>query len=480
MGGIDNMYREKLDAYIEGKREEMLRDLSALVSIPSMRGEPEEGKPYGEAPARVLDAMANLMNDYGMTVTDYEHYAVAGDYGPGEKELDILAHLDVVPVTEDWTVTKPFVPLIKDGRIYGRGTADDKGPAIAALYAVRAVREMGIPLKRSVRLICGSDEECGSSDLKYYYGIEKEAPCTFTPDADFPLINLEKARLAKSFSACPGPSSVLASFSGGDKVNVVPGKAEMILRAGAEDSLQERIEKLAQETADKTGTAFYTERTAEGLKILVKGTAAHASSPQNGTNALTALLSFVKLLLEEKPFENEEPMKRLASLLSVFPHGDTTGEAAGIRMSDEISGELTQNLGILRYDGETGIILGEFDIRAPLCADDNNLTAVIDRKLSEAGFEPEKKMLKKAHYVPADTPFVKILLESYEKYTGEKGVPLYTGGGTYVHELERGVAFGCMREGVDNHMHGDDEFMEIDTLVMSAKIFADVIVRICG
>ena len=88
--------------------------------------------------------------------------------------------------------------------------------------------------------------------------------------------------------------------------------------------------------------------------------------------------------------------------------------------------------------------------------------------------------MKPAHYVPADSSFVQTLLGSYERYFGKKGTPLYTGGGTYVHELERGVAFGCMIEGVDNHMHGDDEFMEISTLLISAKVFADVIVKLCG
>ena len=159
------MYREQIEAYIDGKKDEMLTDLQTLVRIDSQRGTPEEGMPFGEGPARVLKEASALMEKAGLTVTNYDNYVVTGDFGPGEKALDILAHLDVVPVTKDWTVTQPFEPLIRDGRIYGRGTADDKGPAVAALYAIRAVRELGLPIKHSVRLILGSDEECGSSDL---------------------------------------------------------------------------------------------------------------------------------------------------------------------------------------------------------------------------------------------------------------------------------------------------------------------------
>ena len=474
------MYKQQIDAYIDSKKEEMLADLSALVAINSVRGEAAPGKPYGEGPAKVLDAMLSLMERYGLAVTDYDHYAVTGDFGEGEKELDILAHLDVVPVTEDWTVTAPFTPLVKDGRIYGRGTSDDKGPAIAALYAIRAVKELGIPLKKSVRLICGSDEECGSSDLEYYYGKEQEAPCTFTPDADFPLINLEKARLAKPFTCevPAGSGAGVASFMSGDKVNVVPGKAQLTLR-GVDVSTAGAAAKEAQET---TGAAFsVTENPADGtVSILVKGTAAHAASPQEGNSALTAAMTFVSALVERGVLADNPAALAFARLNRIFPHGDTCGKAAGIAMEDEVSGALTQNLGIVQYDSRDGKLTGQYDMRAPLCANDENLTAVIDRCLKVAGFTPEEGNMKPAHYVPADSAFVQTLLGSYERYFGKKGRPLYTGGGTYVHELERGVAFGCMVEGVDNHMHGDDEFMEIDTLLISAKIFADVIVKLCG
>ena len=479
------MYKEKIDAWLDSKKEEMLADLTALVAIDSTRGEAKEGMPYGEGPAAALAAMSDLMSRAGMKVRNYENYMIAGDFGEGEKELDILAHLDVVPVTEDWTVTKPFEAKVVGDRIYGRGTSDDKGPAIAALYAIRAIRELGIPLKRSVRLLCGSDEECGSSDLDYYYNIEKEAPCTFTPDADFPLINLEKARLAKSFEASyeadvnPGTPRILCAAAG-DKVNVVPGKALLTISGISQETVEAACEKAARNTG-----AFFTVKPAEtesgsepAVEILVKGTAAHASTPEKGNNAATAMMVLIGILCDVTDLKNDPAAQLLGGLLKVFPHGDTTGEAAGIRMADELSGALTQNLGVLRV--ENGNICGEFDMRAPLCANDENLTQVIDGCLARAGFTSEDRKMKKAHYVPADSDFVRKLLDSYERYTGQKGEARAIGGGTYVHELERGVAFGCAFDEVDNHMHGDDEFMEIPVLLMSAKIFADAILKICG
>ena len=145
------MYREKIDAYIDSKKDEMIEDLKTLVRIDSQRGRAKEGKPFGDGPAKVVAAAEGLMKQYGLQTTNYDNYVVTGDFGTQEKALDILTHLDVVPVTEDWTVTEPFQPKVVDGRIYGRGTADDKGPAIAALYALRAIRELGLPMKKRWR-----------------------------------------------------------------------------------------------------------------------------------------------------------------------------------------------------------------------------------------------------------------------------------------------------------------------------------------
>lgn len=469
-----NEYREKLDAYLDGKQDEMLADLSALIRIDSTKGEAAEGKPFGEGPAAAVAAMQGLLEKYGLRVTNYDNYVVTGDLdGEGEKALDILAHLDVVPVSDEWTVTAPFEPKVVGDRIYGRGTCDDKGPAIAAVYAVRAIRELGIPLKRGVRLIFGSDEECGSSDLEYYYAREKEAEYTFTPDGDFPVINIEKARLAKAFrAACTSGEALpkLVRLTGGDKANVVPGRAEVLV-AGLDEAAAAPI---LDECAKATGAAYSSEHAADGLLIRVKGRTGHASTPEMGINAVTALLELIARL----PLADSEAVKRLRALRDLFPHGDTCGEALGVKMADEISGELTMSLDVLHYDGQE--VCGEFDCRAPLCATDENLTEKVREDLAGAGLTMDEGAMRPAHHVSADSDFVRTLLDSYERNFGKKGKPLAIGGGTYVHELERGVAFGCSIEGVDTHMHGDDEFMEIPVMMLSAKIFADTIVRLCN
>ena len=477
-------YKERIDAWVDAHTEEMIEDLKQLVRIPSMKGEALEDMPYGREPARALEAMSGLMERYGLKVTNYRNYCVTGDLpGQGEKALDILAHLDVVPVSDTWTKTQPFEPKVEGDRIYGRGTSDDKGPAIAALYAMRAVRELGFDLREGVRLICGSDEECGSSDLEYYYQFEKEARYTFSPDADYPLINIEKGHLSKTFckkgaigAAKEGKIRVI-SLQGGDKSNVVPGRASMVLAGTSADALA----RAAGETADETGAAFSCTDQEDGtVLVLVSGRTGHAASPENGINSLTASLAFLGRL----DLADREAERSLMAVSKLWPFGDHHGEALGVPYEDEQSGALTMTLDILSFSAPAGdpayTIEGCYDSRAPMCADDRNLTDKIRARLAEEGFEMEEGGMVPAHCVSADSELVRRLLESYELYFGKKGEPVAIGGGTYVHHLERGVAFGCAVPEVDNRMHGDDEFMEIPMLVKSAKIFADAILRLCS
>ncbi len=468
-------YTEKLDRWVDDHREELTEDIAALVRIDSTKQEAKEGMPFGEGPAKAVAAMQALMEKYGLVTRNYENYCIAGDLaGAGEKTLDMLAHLDVVPVSRDWTKTQPFEPLVEGNLMYGRGTSDDKGPAVAALYAMRAIKELGIPLKHGVRLICGSDEECGSSDLEYYYGIEKEAEYTFSPDANFPLINIEKARLEKKIEAdlpedYKTPS--ILEIEAGSKSNVVPGTADAVFHGLKE----EQIKAAAEEVAAKTRAVITWEVRDDREVIHVKGQTGHAAMPDNGSvNALTALL----MLITKLPLANTKTTRTICGLAEMFPFGDFHGAALGVDLKDEESGELTISLDVLSL--QNGHLSADFDCRAPLCATEENLTEKVRSEAAKRGMKMEEGKMTPAHYVSADSPLVKTLLGSYEHYFGKPGKPMAIGGGTYVHELKNGVAFGCEVEGFDNHMHGDDEVVDLDVMVKSAKIFADAILQLCG
>lgn len=180
--------QEKIHEYLSVHRDEMVEDIKTLIKVDSARAEALPGKPYGEGAAEALLAGLSLFEKHGFLGKNWDNYAIDTVINGKELGLDILAHLDVVPGGDGWTKTTPFEPIVEDGKMYGRGTSDDKGPAVAALYAMKAVRDLGFELDKDVRLILGSDEECGSSDIAYYFGKNTHAPMTISPDADFPLV----------------------------------------------------------------------------------------------------------------------------------------------------------------------------------------------------------------------------------------------------------------------------------------------------
>lgn len=468
------MYKEQIEKYIEAHKDHMVEDIKALVRIDSQRGQAKEGMPFGEGPALCLKKAEEMLKGYGFKVTNYDNYVITADLNEKEKQLDILAHLDVVPVSDEWKITKPFEPVLINGNLYGRGTADDKGPAIAALYAMKAIKDLNIPVKKNVRLILGSDEECGSSDIEYYYSKEQEAPMTFSPDAEFPVINIEKGGLSSTFEGTYEEVAELPrllSIKSGDKTNVVPGKAVALVEGLDKDIILKEAEKI---TATYGITFAINEEENNILKVQCRGNATHASTPQSGNNALTGLLK----LLVNLPLAPSEAFTKLKAVEKLFPHNDYYGEALGVDMEDELSGKLTMCFSIFDYN--TTAFKGAFDCRAALCATNENLRDVMKAKMMENGIKLNDCEVYPSHHVDENTEFVQTLLRSYESFSGKEGKAIAIGGGTYVHHLKNGVAFGCGDLEVDNHLHGDDEFISLDMLVMSMKIFADVIIKLCN
>lgn len=469
------MYKKQIEEYFDSHKDEMLKDICDLIRIKSDKGEPKENMPFGEGPAKALEAALKLADSMGFKTKNYDNYVGTVDFNDKEKGLDILGHLDVVPASDEWTVTQPYEPVIKDGKLYGRGSADDKGPSIAALYALKAVKDLGIDLSKNVRLILGTDEECGSSDIEHYYAIEKEAPMTFSPDAEFPVINIEKGRLAPEFTSEFAEDKTLprvVSVKGGVKANVVPDKAQAVV----EGFSLEEVQKYCADAESKLNVKFTAVEENGTVVINAKGNGAHASTPENGDNALTAILELVTSM----KCADSEGFKKLCSVSKLFAHNDHEGEHLGVKMSDELSGKLSLAFTMFEYDGTH--LSGTFDSRSPICANDENFTEVVRANLAKEGLilgTADSDKLNPAHHVSADSDFVRTLLKCYEQYTGLKGECLAIGGGTYVHHLKNGVAFGCALPGTDNKMHGDDEFAVVDELVVSAKIFTQVIIDLC-
>ena len=345
--------------------------------------------------------------------------------------------------------------------MYGRGTNDDKGPSLAALFAMRAIREAGIPLRKGIRMILGCDEESGWEDMEYYGAHERIPDVGFSPDASFPLINTEKGMMVLALHAPASEKGLkILELSAGDRVNVIPGECTALIEGGEETAARVRA------YAGETGLPYTAEVTAGGVRVTATGIPGHSAYPEGKRNAIGMML----LLLRELGAVG--PVAELAELIGT----DHDGKKLGCACEDAVSKQLTCNLGILRLQG--GEWYATLDFRCPVTADQELLKRNATAALK--GFRVETETQKPPHHVPADSELVTALLAAYDEETGLKGEPMSTGGGTYAKVLKQGVAFGALFPDEEDLAHQADEYEEIDRLILAAKIYANALVRLAG
>lgn len=467
-------YSQNISDYIESHKDEMINTLAELVKIPSVKGEAENNKPFGKYPASALEKALDICNSFGFKTKNIDNYAGHADLSDMETELAVLCHLDVVPAGNDWTYN-PF-ELYNDsenGLLFGRGTIDNKAPAVAVMYAMKAIKDLNIPLKKNVRFVMGTDEENGSSDMKYYLSKEKMPSKVFTPDGSYPLINIEKGMIrlsfSKKFNSDNQNSKKIISINGGKTINAVSGLAYAELFGFSDDE----IKKAVSDT--DMSVKFDIKHENEIIKITAYGTDAHASTPEKGDNAITAIINLISALCTDNSEMSGYNIKILSSL---YPYGETDGASCGIKCSDEKSGSLTSVLSVLKFD-ENGF---EFknDIRFPVSENCDSIINKIRNLFSKYEIDMEILLKDEPHYTDENSSFIKSLLKVYEDITGFKGECIAIGGGTYVHNINGGVAFGAEFPDEDNNMHGADEHIKTESFLLNAKIIANAIIEICG
>ena len=473
--------KAKIDEWFERHSSEMLSDIGRLIEINSVRTKKEDGAPYGVMSRKALSTAESILKEKGFDVDVFEDMVITSTFGPAPALLGILAHVDIVEAGEGWE-TDPFKLTEKDGKLYGRGIVDNKGPAVAAIYAVCCVRDICPELSHGVELIFGSGEEVGWDDIKQYVKKNTTPPNVFTPDAEFPIVNIEKGRFMPVFGAKwerDTSSPRVVSVTGGTTPNIVPNKAV----ATIEGLSLADVERFCSDFSEKTGATFTacasddSCRADNGLiSITAEGTAAHASLPHLGNNAQTALLK----MLAAMPFAKSDGFEYLCKLSRLFPHGDSAGKALGIYFKDDKTGEITVNFGVLRFTEYE--FSGNFDARTPSAADDADLFGMTKAALDNEGILISMHQINGCHHTPEETPFVQNLLNIYEEYTGEKSKCLAIGGQTYVHDIDGGVAFGMVMPDTPDHnnIHNAGEYIRKDRLLISAKMFAKVIIDTCG
>ena len=451
----------------QAKKDDILRDLDELIAIDSSEDLNNTSKEYpvGPGPVRAMKKFLSFAERDGFHIKNVDNYAGRVDYGEGEKRLGIIGHMDVVPAGDGW-VTDPFKMLIRDGKIIGRGSADDKGPALAAYYGMLLLKEAGFKPKKKIDFIVGTNEETNWVGIDYYLKHEPTPDQVFSPDAEYPIINGEQGiyTLVLKFKDDDHKGSVvLKEFKAGIAENVTPQKVYATIQA---DNLDEIKTKFDQFLADNNLEGQF-DIDGNVAKIELTGQGAHASAPQVGRNAAT----FLGLFLDQFDFAGRD--KNYLHFLADVEHEDFQGKKLGIFHHDDLMGDLSSAPSVFEYN-EGGDAILKDNIRYPQGTDPDTMVKQVSEKFGDI-LTPSFVSFEEPHYVPGDDPLVKTLLAVYERQTGKKGHEVVIGGGTYGRLFKHGVAYGAQPEDAPMVMHQANEYMKVDDLIDSIAIYAEAI-----
>jgi succinyl-diaminopimelate desuccinylase len=455
----------ELAKQVELEKEAMLKTLSEALKIKSVQGPAEPGKPFGEGPARCLEYMLNVCRDLGFKTKNVDNYMGWAEIGEGDEMVAILGHLDVVPEGKGWE-KDPYGGEIDDKNIYGRGALDDKGPTIAALYGMKAIKDLGLPLKRRIRILFGTNEETGSLDMAHYMETGGEVPvCGFTPDGEYPLINGEKGILESDYTKhfTQQGDLKLVHLHGGTAYNVVPSLAEAEFTCPAA-----MAEKLVARYDGKNGMTV--EATDGGVKVTTHGKEAHGAHPELGENAIG------KLMIGLKDWPLSPELKETIAFVADHIGMDPYGVGMGIALEDKVSGKLSFNLGIA--EGDSTQLTLKLNYRYPVTKSYDDCAPVLTENFKKAGFELTAENHKRALFVDEKTPYIQTLLDVYHELTGLEGGAMSIGGGTYAKSIPNIVAFGPIFPGDTVREHLPNEFWEIEIFMKNAKIYAEAMYRL--
>lgn len=456
------------------RKDVLIQDTQNILRIKSVLDEENatEDAPLGSGVKEALLFMLEMGEKDGFKAENVGNLAGYIEFGQGEESVGILCHVDVVPEGDGWS-SDPYGAEIRDGKIFARGAIDDKGPTIAAYYAMKIVKELNLHLNKRVRMIIGTDEESDWRCVEHYFKHEEMPTVGFAPDADFPIIFAEKGicdfdlvqSITEGNDADPEAKLEIVSFESGRRYNMVPDFARAVMHVQKEKTdVIQRYKDFLQKCGLK-GTCYVDNGQ---LVLELEGVSAHGMEPDQGKNAGLFLAQFIH---ENKPDQQAAPYFEFASR---YLFRDSRGKQLGIAYSDDISGELTINIGKMSFHRSQGGMFG-LNLRYPVTADIEKTRELLELFVGQKGFMLENISDSKPHHVDENHELIQILKNVYEEQTGETAELLAIGGGTYARSLTSGVAFGPLFPGREDIAHQKDEYMYIDDLIKATAIYAQAI-----
>lgn len=457
------------DEYIENLKNDIVKETCNLINIPSVSEEsPNLDMPFGQGAKQALDYALNLGSRLGFTTKNIDNYCGYIEFGTGEKLIGIIGHLDVVPSGDGW-YTPPFNATIRDGKIFGRGAIDDKGPVVASLYAMKAIKD-NFKINSRVRLILGINEEKGWKCIKHYKEKEEWPTIGFSPDADFPCIYAEKGistvYIKDDFSKYENyPIKISNIDCNNNAINVVPKMCNVTLDI---DTSKINLTDITNFIDDKLAY-LKINYSMKGNSILLhsSGIQAHAAHPDLGKNAISPMIVFLYKL-----FNHFELDIKLFDFFNNFINTEFDGKSLGIDFKDE-SGKLTLNVGHLKFY-ENYLQVG-INLRIPVNTSIETVTNLIDLKCQKYSLEAYVAGKQNPLYLPKDNYLVQTLCNIFNQKTNSNFEPIAIGGGTYARAFDNCISFGANFPGDTDMCHQANEFVDVEKLVLACKIYADAI-----
>jgi len=431
-----------IDAAVEKNNDELVKSLQELIRINSVCSDPKPGMPFGEGAAKALENALALCANLGFRTKNLDNYIGYAEIGEGEEIFGIVVHLDVVPEGSGW-LYPPFSATIADGKMYGRGTIDDKGPAVSCIYAIKSILDAGIVPNKRIRIIFGADEETAWRDVEYYAEAGEEIPaCGIAPDANFPVIFAEEALLGFELRMDKKAAGI-EEISGGTASNAVPDSCKAIV-------------------LDKNDSPVTIETT---------GIAAHASLPHLGENAISKLME--QLYAKHESGEINCPV-------SVFYHDKFGmcyyGEKLGLDVTDD-SGRFTCNIGVAKIDGNELVL--DVDMRVPVTLDPDDVIAKMKEHIAPYGLTLTGENCTPSVFMDKNGEMIQTLMHVYQEITGDtESEPLAIGGATFARAFPNTVAFGALLPGRPMTEHQKNEFIDLADLLLITKIYAQAIAKL--
>ena len=449
--------------WLREHESDLLRDYRRLLQFPSLEAEARPNAPFGQANREALDFMLALGKEWGMRTADGEGYYGYAEFGDGEKLIMSLGHLDVVPVGDGWK-HDPFGAEIDGEYVYARGAVDDKGPTMASFYAMRALQAVVPEIGARMRSVFGCNEESGFACIHKY--VEREESPTFgvAPDSGWPLYHAEKGIANLEIEVTPPTGDLeLVSARGGQRPNIVIDHFECTLRVAP--AIRAEVEGKLSEYWDQNISSKWHD---DELHLVARGKAAHGAWPFGGDSAATRMF---RLLMDLAPVPQSKAYTELMEM------GHVSGVGLGIHGGDDVSKDLTCNLGIVEtQDGKLQML---FNIRYPVTWTGALLEQKCRAFLGELSLRADLRVTRdsKPLYFPLEHPLVQTICEVYTAETGETKAPGTMGGGTYARAVPNTVSIGTGWEG-DGNAHETDERLKIENLYKMSRIYAHIFYRL--